>query len=224
MQAPDMAERRINNKLPVAIDGLPFILATACFVFIFLYARFSFLAVCSGLLLIFMLFFFRDPERRFEPSEKTILIPADGKILRIENLEGNDNPLGAPGLKVSIFMSIFDVHVNRVPVSGVVSSIAYHPGKFLLANRDKASEQNERNRISVETNEGHRVVFVQIAGFVARRIACWIKEGDRLLAGQRFGLIRFGSRVDIYLPEGTHVVAQEGQRVKAGKSILGYLS
>jgi len=151
-------------------------------------------------------------------------VPADGKILGVETLEAQDSPLGVPANKASIFMSLFDVHVNRIPVSGRISEIAYHHGKFFAANRDKASEHNERNKITLETDDGQRIIFVQIAGVIARRIACWIKEGDEVHAGQRFGLIRFGSRLDIYLPASSRILAQRGHKVKGGQTILGYLS
>jgi phosphatidylserine decarboxylase len=121
-------------------------------------------------------------------------------------------------------MSIFNVHVNRIPTVGRILKIIYNPGKFFSANMDKASEQNENNRIILETSDGREIVFVQIAGLIARRIVCWIKEGAEVQAGQRFGLIRFGSRLDIYLPDDTKLLIQPKNKVKAGKTILGYLS
>jgi phosphatidylserine decarboxylase len=120
-------------------------------------------------------------------------------------------------------MSLFDVHVNRIPIGGRISGILYRPGAFFAANLDKASEKNEQNAVFLDTRDGGRIVFVQIAGLIARRIACWVREGDEVQAGQRFGLIRFGSRVDVYLPEGSHVFVEPGHNVKAGKTILGYL-
>ena len=152
------------------------------------------------------------------------MTPADGKVLDIKDLEDGNNPLGEPAVKLSIFMSIFNVHVNRVPVGGRISEISYHPGKFFSANRDKASELNEHNRVTVQTGDGRKIVFVQIAGLIARRIVCWIKEGDEVGAGQRFGLIRFGSRLDIYLPKDSRIIVQTRLKVKAGETILGYLT
>jgi phosphatidylserine decarboxylase len=134
------------------------------------------------------------------------------------------SPLGTPTVKISIFMSVFNVHVNRVPISGQISEIKYRPGQFFSANLSKASEENECNRITLQTDAGHNVVFVQIAGLIARRIVCWVTEGDDVRAGQRFGLIRFGSRVDLYLPDTAEIGVQPRQKVKAGKTILGYLS
>jgi phosphatidylserine decarboxylase len=115
------------------------------------------------------------------------------------------------------------VHVNRIPTGGRISRISYRPGAFFAANLDKASEKNERNAVTLDTHDGKQIVFVQIAGLIARRIACWVREGDEVQAGQRFGLIRFGSRVDVFLPEGSRVEVQPRQKVKAGKTIIGYL-
>ena len=121
-------------------------------------------------------------------------------------------------------MNLFDVHVNRIPAGGRVSKVSYQPGKFFSANLDKAAEQNERNAVTLNTHGGYQIVFIQIAGLVARRIACWVREGDEVAAGQRFGLIRFGSRLDIFLPDHTRIIARSGQKVRAGETILGYLS
>ena len=121
-------------------------------------------------------------------------------------------------------MSLFSVHVNRIPIGGKILATLYNPGKFFSANLDKASEQNENNRITLQTGDGRRIVLVQIAGLIARRIVCWIKEGDHVRTGQRFGLIRFGSRLDLYLPDDTHITVQPFHKVKAGETILGYLS
>jgi phosphatidylserine decarboxylase len=120
-------------------------------------------------------------------------------------------------------MSLFNVHVNRIPARGRITKISYRPGAFFAANLDKASEKNEQNAVFLEMQDGKKIVFVQIAGLIARRIACWVRAGEEVQAGQRFGLIRFGSRVDVYLPEGSRVTVQPGQNVRAGKTILGYL-
>ncbi len=217
-------DTRINNRLPVAREGLPFITAWSAITGIFLYFGLLFLGIFAGVLSLFTIYFFRDPNRDNQVHEKTVLTPADGKILGIQHLKDSNNPLGKPAIKVSIFMSIFNVHVNRIPTVGRILKIIYNPGKFFSANMDKASEQNENNRIILETNDGREIVFVQIAGLIARRIVCWIKEGAEVQAGQRFGLIRFGSRLDIYLPDDTKLLIQPKNKVKAGKTILGYLS
>jgi phosphatidylserine decarboxylase len=131
--------------------------------------------------------------------------------------------LGTGAVKVSVFMSLFNVHVNRIPTGGRISMISYRPGAFLSANLDKASEKNERNTLRLNTRDGKQIVFIQIAGLIARRIACWVREGDDVQVGQRFGLIRFGSRLEVFLPEGSRVLVQPREKVKAGKTIIGYL-
>ena len=224
MVSSKLERTRINNRLPVAREGLPFILTGGGVTLLFLVFDLQFLAVFTGILSLFTIYFFRDPERKNNDPEKAVLTPADGRILEIQYFKDSDNPLCKPAVKVGVFMSIFSVHVNRVPVSGKISEITYHPGKFISANRDKASTQNEHNRITLETGDGRKIIIVQIAGLIARRIVCWIKEGDEVTSGQRFGLIRFGSKLDIYLPDDTRVIVQSRHKVKAGETILGYLS
>ncbi len=182
------------------------------------------LAIVFACLTLFVLYFFRDPAREIQAPEKAVLTPADGTILAVEELSEAESPLGRQSLKVSVFMSIFNVHVNRAPVSGVVKKIAYTPGKFLAAHLDKASRFNENNALTLETSDKKLILMVQIAGLIARRIVCWVRVGDHLNAGQRFGLIRFGSRVDLYLPHDTEIVVAPKAKVKAGQTILGYLS
>jgi len=215
---------RIENRLPVARDGLPFILSGAIITAIFSFAGFLSAAVLIGILSLFAIYFFRDPERIIDAPDNALLSPADGRIVVVHQLNDNNNPLGEPAIKVSVFMSIFNVHVNRIPIKGMISEIIYNPGKFFSANFDKASEYNENNRITLDTGNGKKIVFVQIAGLIARRIACWIKEQDYVNAGQRFGLIRFGSRLDIYLPADSYLNIQQQEKVKAGETIIGYLS
>jgi len=184
---------------------------------------FFFASIVTGIVTLFIIFFFRDPDRRKDTAPGSILTPADGTILEIKHLDDLNNPLGKPALRISIFMSIFNVHVNRFPVAGTVKKITYRPGRFFRANLDKASEFNENNRIMLKTSDSRTIMVIQIAGIIARRIACWIKEGDRLEAGERFGLIRFGSRLEVYLPEDSRITAQPGQKVKAGETVIGYL-
>jgi phosphatidylserine decarboxylase len=180
-------------------------------------------AILLGIVTIFIISFFRDPDRENNVHDDTVLTPADGKILDIQYLEDRNNPLGEPAVKVSIFMSIFNVHVNRVPTTGRIANIIYSSGKFFSASLDKASEHNENNSITIQTKYGRKIVFVQIAGLIARRIVCWLKESDNVIAGQRCGLIRFGSRVEIFLPSDSRIIVQSRDKVKAGKTILGYL-
>jgi len=224
MALPQGKQNRIDNRLPVAREGLPFIIFGLLLTIVLLTFGLVILGIVAAVLSLFTIYFFRDPSRRGPFDKDAVLTPADGRILSILDLKQDDNPLGKPALKVSVFMTIFDVHVNRVPTSGRVSNVTYHTGKFFSANLDKASAQNESNAITLETREGHKIVFVQIAGLIARRIACWVRDGDEVVAGRRFGLIRFGSRWDIYLPDSTRIVARSGQKVRAGETILGYLS
>ena len=170
--------------------------------------------------------FFRDPIRTTPRAGDLIVAPADGLVTMIAKVPPPPELAGADGLsdglytRVSIFMSVFDVHINRSPVSGRVRRIAYVPGKFLNADLDKASEDNERQHFLVETPEGLRIGFTQIAGLVARRILTFVREGDSVEAGERVGLIRFGSRVDVFLPDGTDAQILLGQRAIAGETIL----
>jgi len=171
--------------------------------------------------------FFRDPIRATPRGDKFIVAPADGLITLITKVPPPPELRGADGLadgdytRVSIFMSVFDVHINRSPISGRIRRMAYVPGKFVNADLDKASEDNERQHFLVESADGLRIGFTQIAGLVARRILAFVKEGDVVEAGQRVGLIRFGSRVDVYLPAGVAPRVLLGQRSVAGETILG---
>ncbi len=220
----DIEKTRINNRWPVAREGIPFIAVGLFLTILFTLLALDILSLLTGLLTVFIIFFFRDPARQNQVSDKAVLTPADGIILRIQHFEDNENLLGEPAVKISVFMSVFNTHVNRIPIMGKISEIVYHSGKFFSAHLDKASDKNENNLITLHTGDGRKIVFVQIAGLIARRIVCWIKEGDHVKTGQRFGLIRFGSRLDIYLPGDTHITVQLRDKVKAGETILGYLS
>lgn len=208
----------------IAPEGVPFVAAAAALTAV-LYAVWprSVAAVVAGLVLTaFMAWFFRDPERTSPSATGAVISPADGKIVY-----SGDCPAGIyspePGKKVSVFMSVFDVHVNRAPVSGRVAAVRYNRGRFLAANVDKASLENEQNGVIVETAGGRRVAYVQIAGLVARRIVCGVDEGDEVVRGQRVGMIRFGSRVDVYLPADAVLSVKAGDRVRAGESVLAVL-
>ncbi len=175
---------------------------------------------------LFCLYFFRDPERVLPPRKDVFVAPADGLVVSIEQAippaELGLSP--EPRTRVAIFLSVLDVHVNRAPISGTVQKIAYHPGLFLSAAEDKASDDNERNSLLLRTSDGRDVVVVQIAGLIARRILCEVTEGQPLLAGQRFGIIRFGSRTDLYLPEGCVPLVAVGQRMIGGETVIAELS
>lgn len=194
-------------------------------------------AVIGGLLLgdwlfwigvvftLFCLYFFRDPERVPPPRGQVVLAPADGRVV----LAGPAVPppelgLGdAPRYRICIFLSVLDVHVNRMPVEGVVTRIAYRHGAFLNASLDKASLDNERNALAIRMPDGRSIAVVQIAGLIARRILCHVREGDQVQAGERFGIIRFGSRTDVYLPEGSRPLAVLGQTMIGGETVVAEL-
>lgn len=217
-----MKKAGFDNRLPVAREGWPFILIPLIAGSIIFIAGWRWPAYPCWLIGLFILWFFRDPERKPPPDETAVLSPADGTVIDIKETEGNPFP-GAKTLKISIFMSIFNVHVNRAPLSGIVEEIKYFPGKFFSANLDKASRENEHNLIVLRTLREQKIAVVQIAGLVARRIACWISPGEKIVRGQRFGLIRFGSRLEVYLPPATELVVKQKAKVRAGESILGYL-
>ncbi|MBN2332838.1 MAG: phosphatidylserine decarboxylase family protein [Deltaproteobacteria bacterium] len=174
-------------------------------------------------LALFTAFFFRDPERFAPMLENAVASPADGKVLLVDQLDGSEVYGRQKCIKISIFMSLFDVHVNRIPINGTIVETRYHPGKFFSANLDKASAENERQEVILETFWKSRIAFVQIAGLVARRIVCNLAPEDKVVKSERFGLIRFGSRLDVYLPVETIINVHPGQRVRAGETVLGYL-
>jgi len=187
------------------------LLVSAGLAFIF---GFYIAAVLVMLLAVFVAFFFRNPKREIPPDPRVIVSPADGRVVRVERV-GNVT-------RLSIFLSIFDVHVNRSPMAGQIEAIEYRPGKFKPAFNHAASIDNERNIIMV-TQGNVKLVFTQIAGIIARRIVCWKKVGDRVGKGELIGLIRFGSRVDVLFPAGTEVTVERGARVRGGASVIGMI-
>ncbi|MGW8285971.1 MAG: phosphatidylserine decarboxylase family protein [Candidatus Deferrimicrobiaceae bacterium] len=208
----------------IAPEGVLFLLGGIALVAVlsFVWPRTLPASIFGILITVFVGWFFRNPGR-FPPAlPGAVISPADGKIVY-----AGDNPpgryFGEPGKRVSVFMSLFDVHVNRAPVSGRVVSVQYHPGKFLVASVEKASLANEQNGVLIETPEGRRVAYVQIAGFVARRVVCDVAPGDTVRAGQRVGIICFGSRVDILLPASASLNVRVGDRVRAGESVVGVM-
>jgi phosphatidylserine decarboxylase len=170
-------------------------------------------------------YFFRDPKRAVPENAGLLVSPADGVVSLIERAVPPEG-LGfgpEPLVRVSVFMSVFNCHVNRAPIAGRVTAVVYRPGKFFNASLDKASEENERNALAIEMPDGRSIAVVQIAGLIARRILCWSKPGDRLATGERFGLIRFGSRLDVYLPEGVHPQVALGQTMVAGETVIALI-
>ncbi|MDD2604456.1 MAG: phosphatidylserine decarboxylase family protein [Desulfobacterales bacterium] len=166
--------------------------------------------------------FFRDPDRVIPQAAHGVVSPADGKVVAAGPMD-HSPVYGGPCVRVSVFMSVFNVHVNRAPIAGRVTRVDYHPGKFIAANLDKSSDVNERNAVTLESADGERIVVVQIAGLIARRIICGLSVGHEVGRGQRYGMICFGSRLDVFLPPGARLDCQVGDRVQAGTSILGYL-
>ena len=211
-----------QTAFPVASAGYPFILVAAFTTAILALLGFTTLTLIGLVITFCICGFFRDPDRVTPVDKGVVVSPADGKVVAA-GLVDNSPFSNGEFMKISIFMSVFNVHVNRVPYNGQVKEIDYYPGKFFSANLDKASEQNEHNAVSIEMETGQPLCVVQIAGLIARRIICYIKPGDQVIRGQRFGLICFGSRLDVYLPADVKLRSAVGDKVKAGTSILGEL-
>jgi phosphatidylserine decarboxylase len=206
----------------IAREAVPFIAGLGILTIALLWMGFTGLAVVAFAATMFVVFFFRNPERTIPEEPGLLVSPADGRILKVEDVM-LDGILSGRFRKVSIFMNVFNVHVNRAPYSGRVEKIQYHSGKFLSANLDKASADNEKNTVLIRTKEGKAFLTIQIAGLIARRIVCWIDEGMEIARGQRLGLICFGSRLEVVLPLESKVVVQAGQKVRAGETPIGYL-
>lgn len=206
----------------IAKPGYYFIIASVFATVVFALAGVASIAIAGLVITFFICYFFRDPDRIVPLDEGAVVSPADGKVLIAQPVD--ESPfLEGKSIKISIFMSVFNVHVNRIPHEGRVSKISYFPGKFFSANLDKASKENEHNAVFIETDTGKKICTVQIAGLIARRIICRLKEGDVVYRGDRFGIICFGSRLDVYLPPEAKMCAKVGSRVKAGETILGYV-
>lgn len=202
--------------MKIAKEGYPFILISLL-VFLGAYFFNPYLGLAFFILLLLVLQFFRDPERTTPSDPGLVVTGADGRVLDIETLAKSEY-FNFPHKKISIFMSPFNVHVNRVPMDGIIKDIKYVPGKFFNASLNKASTDNERNALWIEDHAGDQVAFVQIAGLIARRILSYAKVGEYYTKGQRFGIIRFGSRMEIYLPEKWEVLVKKGDKIYAGAS------
>jgi phosphatidylserine decarboxylase len=210
-----------QKRWPIAKEGFPFIIPAALLTILFIAIGWTLLTFLGIFCTLFITFFFRNPKRKIPPLENIILSPADGRIIHVGECD-EDRFLKKGVLKVSIFMSLFDVHINRAPASGKVLQKSYFPGRFLVANAEKSSLLNEQNAFVMETEDQLKILLVQIAGFIARRIVCYAKAGDTLRRGEVFGMIRFGSRVDLFLPKEVIPIVRIGQHVKGGESIIGY--
>ena len=209
-------------RVPLASEGYPFILFSAFATLAFSLLDLVLPALGALLLTAFVTYFFRDPARVLPEETNAIVSPADGKVIVVRELD-DDCFLHQRVQKISIFMNVFNVHVNRIPLAGTVERVVLTPGRFYAADKDKAVLHNERCALTVATPAGARYAVVQIAGLIARRIVCRVSEGDALERGQRYGMIRFGSRLDLYLPLATEVTVREGEVVRAGESVLGLL-
>lgn len=217
-----------NQNTPIAREGYPFVALFVAFALTGVFFAWSFgsaIMSCVGalftLLTLFSLYFFRNPERTPPANEHTVVAPADGTVIVVDRVPRT--PLGHEALKISIFMSVFNVHINRVPCSGRIVEKTHVPGRFYDARDERASCENERNTIVLETDSGVRIAFVQIAGLIARRIVCYPGVGDRLERGKRYGLIRFGSRVDVYLPVDVEPLVKLGDKTISGETALASL-
>ncbi len=206
------------KKIPIAAPGYPFILAALVLTAVF-YFTITFLFPVFLLLTAFTVYFFRDPKRTVPSEGNLILAPADGKVMRVEQVY-EPHFIQGKAQKVSIFLSLFDVHVNRCPFAGKVSYASYVPGLFLAAHRAEAPVRNEKNMLGIDTAQG-KMLVVQVAGLIARRIVCWIKPGDQVEAGARIGMIRFGSCTEVFVPLEARLAVREGDRVRGGETILG---
>ena len=228
LEKPDLVTTNVRYRMPnVHPEGRKFVVIAAAIALIFFWLiDWDWIGWIMTGITLWVAAFFRDPIRTTPKGEGLIIAPADGLVTMItavpppRELQGEGGLGTEPVTRVSIFMSVFDVHINRTPIAGQVTRVVYIAGKFLNADLDKASEDNERQHILVEGRDGLRVGFTQIAGLVARRIVPWVKPGDFVATGQRVGLIRFGSRVDVYLPEGTSPQLILGQRTIAGETVV----
>lgn len=211
-----------KETVPVAREGYPFIGYSVFLTVISALLGFQLITLILIVITTFILMFFRDPERMLPEIDRGLISPADGKIIIVENTRDNrfsDDDV----LKISIFMNVFNVHVNRIPFSGSVKTVQHVPGSFLAADSEKAHLNNEYCAIQIAADTNKKITMVQIAGLVARRIVCRLEPGDEVTKGERFGLIRFGSRVDLYLPKQSNAAIKVGDKVRAGETLLAYL-
>jgi len=215
-----MADRAVG--IPFAKEGIPFIAGPAGVTLITAWLGWPFVAFLGAVATLFSAWFFRNPARVVPQGANLIVAPGDGKVIAIEE-EFEPRYLKERSLRVTIFLNVFDVHINRMPCDGVVEDVQYQPGLFLVASKPEATLRNEQNAAMIKTPEGIKVLCVQVAGLIARRIVCWASPLDLARRGERYGLIRFGSRMDTFLPIGTTLKVAVGDHVKGGESILGEL-
>lgn len=215
-----MADRAVG--IPFAKEGIPFIGVAVGVTLVAGWLGWAILAVGGAILTLFVAWFFRNPSRVVPQGPGLVVAPGDGKVIAIEE-EFEPRFIKDRSIRVTIFLNVFDVHINRIPCEGIVENVQYQPGLFLVASRPDATLRNEQNALMIQTVLGAKVLCVQVAGLIARRIVCWISPGARAVCGERYGLIRFGSRMDTFLPVGTAIKVAVGDRVKGGETILGEL-
>jgi phosphatidylserine decarboxylase len=215
-----VADRAVG--IPFAKEGIPFIGAAAGVTLLAGWLGWTIVTVGAAVLTLFVSWFFRNPSRVVPQGPRLVVAPGDGTVIAIEE-EFEPRFIKDRSIRISIFLNVFDVHINRVPCEGVIEEVQYQPGLFLVASKPDATLRNEQNALMIRTVQGVKVLCVQVAGLIARRIVCWISPGDQAIRGERFGLIRFGSRMDTFLPVGTVINVAVGDRVKGGETILGEL-
>ena len=215
-----MADRAVG--IPIVREGMPFVAGAAVLTGGAWLAGWTIPTCLFGTLTLFTAWFFRNPARKVPTQAGIVVSPGDGKVIAIDR-EFEPRYIKDASIRVSIFLNVFDVHVNRIPCAGTVEDIVYQPGKFVAANKPEATIQNEQNALCLKTAEGAKVLCVQVAGLIARRIVCWLTAGARVATGERYGLIRFGSRMDLYLPATSTTRVSVGDRVKGGETIVGEL-
>jgi len=215
-----VADRAVG--VPFAKEGFPFMGAAAGVTLLAAWLGWTIVAVGASILTLFVSWFFRNPVRAVPQGANLVVAPGDGKVIAIGE-EFEPRYLKERSIKLSIFLNVFDVHINRMPCEGIIEDVQYQPGSFMIASKPEATVKNEQNAVMIKTPQGAKVLCVQVAGLIARRIVCWASPKDRAVRGERFGLIRFGSRMDTFLPIGTAIRVLVGDRVKGGETILGEL-
>jgi phosphatidylserine decarboxylase len=208
--------------VPFAKEGFPFIGMAAGITLIAGWLGWLAVAVAAAVLTVFVSWFFRNPPREIPQGPRLVVSPGDGKVLAVEE-EFEPRYIKDRAVRISIFLNVFDVHINRIPCEGIIEDVQYQPGLFLVASKPHATLKNEQNAVMINTVEGAKVLCVQVAGLIARRIVWWVNPKDRAVRGERYGLIRFGSRIDTYVPVGTAIKVAVGDRVKGGETIFGVL-
>ena len=208
-----------RSRIPIAKEGIPYISLAAFFTLVFAIVHWISITLVFLLITFLVVNFFRDPERIVPDEPGLVVSPADGKVIRVEEAEETFF-LKRRAIKISIFMTIFNVHVNRMPYSGKVKTVKHWPGRFVSANKNRASVENERNAVLLDIDGERQLLVVQVAGLIARRIVCWAKPGDFVARGERYGMIRFGSRLDVFVPLNSNIKVKRGDKVRAGESVL----